>query len=150
MSLVTYSEFLSLCFYCCSAIWQAKCFCFCCCCCLISAVASQGTRQDRRIWRWVRLMRGKWNMCYVDRVDEEWCLCWRWRVTGCKQQSQASVFSRPSALSFSLSLSLSKKNIQLYGCNFLWPVAFTPATVRVFERLACIVTCWCRVSPELY
>lgn len=52
---------------------------FCCC-----IVVSQGTRQERMMWSWVRLMCGKWNMCWDDSVDEEWCLYGRWRMTGWK------------------------------------------------------------------
>lgn len=52
-----------------------------------SVVVSQRTRQERMMWGWVRLMRGKWNMCWDDTVDEDWCLYRRWRVTGRKQHS---------------------------------------------------------------
>ena len=58
-----------------------------------SVAASRGTRQERMMWSWVRLMCGKWNMCRDDSVDEERCLYRRWRVTGWTQRSRAGGYS---------------------------------------------------------
>lgn len=58
-----------------------------------SVAASRGTRQERMMWSWVRLMCGKWNMCWDDSVDEERCLYRRWRVTGWTLHSRAGGYS---------------------------------------------------------
>lgn len=46
-------------------------------------VVSQRIRQERTMRSWMRLM-DKWNMCWDDSIDEEWCLYGRWGVTGKK------------------------------------------------------------------